>query len=477
MTAVRHLARLGAREPELRGEILRACGEGGSDPRSAGARAALEDAWGGSPEGELPERERSAARRLRSWDEDPAVMLRKLRETEGEESGALLGLLRQVDARQVHEVWEELRAEAIARLLAREEDGSDEATVRALEEPRYPFLRAWVSRFLERLPRERGERLARRIQGAPGDFPEEARRWAETGAPPEERGPSYFSRRPAVPPLTWAPPPGPAAEVPRRRLGEGGPAVSALGLSGRYGLEARCYAEALEAGLNLLFWEPEYAALGQFIRALPAARRADLVLVSGTFEATPRVIRRDLERALRLLRVERMPVFLLFWARSPGRLSDDVLETLERLAHQGKLGRWGLSTHDRDLGCEAVERGAGAVMLRYNAAHRGAEERLLPAIQRRAAGALAFTCQCYGRLQEATREGPPPSPADCYRFALAHPAISACIMAPREGRELRENLPVLAAPELPPERLASLRRHGDEVLRRSRNFQRWIRSR
>ena len=93
-------------------------------------------------------------------------------------------------------------------------------------------------------------------------------------------------------------------------------------------------------------------------------------------------MRRDAERALRLLGLERLDVFLLFWVQNWRRVTPDVQETLAALQQEGKIGTFGLSTHSRSLAVEAMKTGWDPVMVRYNAAHRGAEEQVLPALLR-----------------------------------------------------------------------------------------------
>ena len=80
----------------------------------------------------------------------------------------------------------------------------------------------------------------------------------------------------------------------------------------------------------------------------------------------------------RALGVDRLAVFLLFWVRSWARVAPDVREALDRLRAEGKVQAWGLSTHSRPLAVEALHAGWDPVMVRHSAAHRGAEERVLP---------------------------------------------------------------------------------------------------
>lgn len=272
------------------------------------------------------------------------------------------------------------------------------------------------------------------------------------------------ARRGAAAPPSFLP-----LSAPNRPLGATGLRLPPLALSGRYGLPEEALDEALERGVRLFFWEPAYEGQTHWLRRLSAARRAGLAFIAGTFEADPRAVRRDAEAALRLLRVEAIDVFVVFWARSPERLGDDVLEALARLVEAGHVKTFGLSTHRRDLAAGAAAQGWPVVMVRHSAAHRGAEAEVFPAARAAGAGVLTFSNLCYGRMLRPAF-GEPPSAADCYRYSLAQPGVTTVISGPRDVLQLRENLRVLEAPDLPLERLAALRAFGNRVHRDNREF-------
>lgn len=270
-------------------------------------------------------------------------------------------------------------------------------------------------------------------------------------------------------PCAMGPPP------PDRPLGRSGLLVSPLGLSGAHELQQPALAQALDAGVNLFFWEPGYINLGRFLRARRRERER-LVIVAGTFHADPAGIERDLHAALRSLRTDRIDVYLLFWARSAARLGAEAQACLSRLKEAGKVRAIGFSTHHRDLAREALRPGAAwdVIMTRHSAAHPGAEEALFPAARAAGVGVLTFSALCYGRLLrrplEAREETEVPSAADCYRYSLSQPGVSACLCAPRRYRELVHDLGVLSRPTLSPAEQEALRAHGRLVHRDDRRF-------
>lgn len=267
--------------------------------------------------------------------------------------------------------------------------------------------------------------------------------------------------------------PGPNA----RRLGRDGPRVAPVGVSGHYGLPVEGFVRAIEAGVNLMFWEPSYQTMTRFFARLPPVDRASIHLIAGTFEADGGRVRRDAERALRALGVERLGVFLVFWVRSWSRVPDEVTEVLRSLRDAGTVAAFGLSTHSRAFAVEALGAGWDPLMVRHSAAHRGAEAVVFPTAQARGTGVVTFNNTCYGRLL-AGPDGliPPHRAADCYRYSLAQPGVAACLTAPATLDELDANLEALRHPELPPERAAALRAAGDSVYREDSVFRRLVRS-
>ena len=263
----------------------------------------------------------------------------------------------------------------------------------------------------------------------------------------------------------------PVPDVTRRALGKSGIEVAPLALSGVFDLPVWALERAHRAGVDLFFWEPRHAALTRFVRA-SRARRQGLHIATGTFHASPAAIESDVETALRRLRTDHIDIFLLFWARSEARLSDQAYQCLDRLKAAGKVRAIGFSTHDRGLCAQALGAHSWDVaMIRHNAAHRGAEDEILPIARQRQVGVLTFSALCYGRMLRAMPGGArPPSAADCYRYSLSQDGVSACISAPRRYRELIHNLEVLGSPTLGSAAVAALRAHGREVYERNRDF-------
>jgi HEAT repeat protein len=264
-----------------------------------------------------------------------------------------------------------------------------------------------------------------------------------------------------------------------RALGRTGLHVSRVAISGVSEPPERALVEARERGVNCFFWEPRHRTLTRFIRKSP--KKHALHVIAGSYHADEASIRADVDRALRLLRVERLGVFLLFWARSATRLNEETFSVLDALKREGKIASHGFSTHLRSLASNALaQRPWDVVMTRYNAAHVNAERDLLPAIGNVGAGAIAFTALCYGRLlRPASPAGSParwtPSASDCYRFALSHPSVNLVLSAPSSLSEARDALTALIAGPLEADKLALIRAHGARVYAEDTEFNALVR--
>jgi aryl-alcohol dehydrogenase-like predicted oxidoreductase len=253
--------------------------------------------------------------------------------------------------------------------------------------------------------------------------------------------------------------------------------VAPVGISGHYGLPVEGFVRAIESGVNVLFWEPNYQTLTSFASRLGASQRRELNFLAGTFEATPARVRKDVERALRFLQIEQLTLFLLFWTRGWDRITDELRGELEALQAERKISMLGLSTHSRPLALEALAGDWGVVMVRHSAAHRGAEDEIFPRASAQGTSVITFNNTCYGRLLEPIGDRPGPAPSDCYRFTLMQPGVSLCLSAPSTLDELDENLRALHDPELPELRLKRLLDHGRDLYREESRFRRLVRDR
>lgn len=254
-------------------------------------------------------------------------------------------------------------------------------------------------------------------------------------------------------------------------LGATGLKVGRLGIGASYGVGTAAIEAAVERGANFLYWGSlRRAAMARAIRNLAGRRRDRLVVAVQSYARLGVAVRWSLEWALRQLRLDHADVLILgWWNREPPRR---VLDAAVRLRERGLIRALALSGHHRPLFPRlAASGGFGAFMVRYNAAHRGAEHEVFPHLP---AGhhplVIAYTATRWGQLVDPARTPPGervPEGNDCYRFALSHPRVGLALAGPANDAQMAEALRALDRGPMDPDELAWMRRVGDHVYRRA----------
>ena len=229
---------------------------------------------------------------------------------------------------------------------------------------------------------------------------------------------------------------------------------------------------AFDRGIDHFFWEHNYGTFNRFILRLSPSDRARLRMICGTFEAEPKKIAKDVDNALRILKLDCLDVFLLFWSRSTRRFSEETMLLLESLKTSGKIREFGLSTHQWQLAHDQIDTGWSPVMVRHNLAHRSAETIVFPKAVEHNTRIFSFNTTCYGRLIKA---GVPAK--DCIRYSLHRPEIDLILTAPATAEQLEENLSAMDAPALTESEIAQWQKIGDTVYRTNKAFYNGLQSR
>lgn len=254
-----------------------------------------------------------------------------------------------------------------------------------------------------------------------------------------------------------------------RTLGRTGLKVGRLGVASAYGAPAAAFEEAFERGCNYFYWGSlRRAGMAQAIKNLCGrGRRDDLVIVIQSYARIPAWMETFGNRALKSLGLEFADVLLLGWHNR--RPSERLLARALALKEKGRFRFLGLSGHNRKLFPELAREGLGDIFhVRYNAAHRGAETEVFPALEALAPadrpGLVTYTATRWGQLLQQ-RHMPPGEPApvaaDCYRFVLSQAAVDVCMTGPKDLLQMREALRALDLGPLNEAELARLRRIGD----------------
>lgn len=249
-------------------------------------------------------------------------------------------------------------------------------------------------------------------------------------------------------------------------FGSTGMRVTPLGLGSHFGLLARDVERAVERGVNYIYWgtrrRPSFA---EAVRNLGPARREDLVLVVQSYTRLSALMRPSLERALRELRTDYVDLLLLGWWNAPPPRK--ILDAALALKAAGKARAILISCHHRPTFEAFIDDPAyDGIMVRYNAAHPGAEREVFPRLSRRRPGVVSYTATRWGSLLDP-RFLPPgepvPRPSDCYRFALSNPHVDVCLAGPSDAAQLDEALATLDRGPLAEDEMAWMRRVGAHV--------------
>ncbi|OAI51814.1 hypothetical protein AYO44_04925 [Planctomycetaceae bacterium SCGC AG-212-F19] len=258
--------------------------------------------------------------------------------------------------------------------------------------------------------------------------------------------------------------------------------ICRLGLATRGGghLTVDDIHHAIDAGVNFLNWPGTPDALSQAVAGL--GRRRKEVMVCVQFEARRADdAKRELESILRELGTEYVDVLTYYYVEGPNEWEEIIGSggahafCLEA-KRAGQVRLIGVTTHQRSLAATMAPSGLlDLLMIRYNAAHRGAEQDIFPVTEALGLPVVVYTCLRWGALLEKTPDEPPglipPRAPAWYRFALQSPAVTVALMAPDTRAELDEDLTVLeAAGPLTAEEYARLAEHGQRVRRHAGTF-------
>ncbi|HZV03957.1 MAG TPA: aldo/keto reductase [Gemmataceae bacterium] len=258
--------------------------------------------------------------------------------------------------------------------------------------------------------------------------------------------------------------------------------VCRLGLAtrGTTGLTPGDVEHAVSSGVNFLNWCGASDGLSAFVADL--GRRRSEVVVCVQFEArTAQEAERELDHILKELHTDYIDILTFYyveeraeWEQIIGR--GGALDFCAAAHREGRVRMLGVTSHQRPLAAEMAASGLlDMLMIRYNAAHRGAETEIFPVTTERRLPVVVYTCLRWGALLRSTPDDPPgfvvPSAPAWYRFALQHPAVTVALMAPENRAELDEDLQVLRHSQpLSVDEYAELIVHGQRVRRHAGSF-------
>jgi aryl-alcohol dehydrogenase-like predicted oxidoreductase len=243
--------------------------------------------------------------------------------------------------------------------------------------------------------------------------------------------------------------------------------VFRLGLAANYGIDESGIRAAFDRGVNYLYYTFRSKKLATSLRDVFRAQRDRYVVAAtttlGWFGGS---VRRGAERALTQLGTDYLDVFQLGWLGVGAAWTDGTLAELRHLKESGKVRALGVSIHDRErAGRLAEDSPLDLLMIRYNAAHPGAEKDIFPHLEKRRPTVVAYTATSWRKLLKRPSgwSGPVPTAGDCYRFCLSSPHVDLVLSGPATGAQLDENLASLQKGPLGADEMTWMREFGKVV--------------
>jgi len=255
-----------------------------------------------------------------------------------------------------------------------------------------------------------------------------------------------------------------------RPLAKDGRMVQAIGIGGGVGIDAKALDLAFERGINYYFWGstfPTYRKMTRWLNGKFKSEREKIIL--GTvvyFWRFPGAIERIVNRHLRWLKTDYIDYFHL------GMLGKDdhaAVEELAKFKQQGKIKHIAASFHNRKVAATLAQKWPelDLAMIRYNAAHTGAEKEFFPFVDPIKIPVVVFNATKHGALLKAPKgwdaKKPVPTAGDCYRFVLTNPKVTLCVAGPANEAQMKEIFTTLEKGPMSEEEMKWMREFGDAV--------------
>ncbi len=253
-----------------------------------------------------------------------------------------------------------------------------------------------------------------------------------------------------------------------RILGRTGLEVGPLGVAASYGAPAGAFEEAFDRGCNYFYWgSMRKSGMGRAIKNIcQRGKRDDLVIVVQSYSRSAFLMEAFFEKALHSLALDHADILILGWHNK--KPAERILDRALAMKEKGIYRFLGLSGHNRMLFPQLAKMEIFDLFhIRYNAAHRGAEEEIFPHLNyEERPGLASYTATRWGRLLKP-RNMPPgevaPPASHCYRFVLSNTAVDVCMCGPKNTDQMREALRTLELGPLEGEELERMRKIGDYV--------------
>ncbi len=259
-------------------------------------------------------------------------------------------------------------------------------------------------------------------------------------------------------------------------LGASGLATLRMGIGADSGIPCAALEWAFEHGINYFYWGTRRGkGLKEAIQRLAPRWREKMIIALQSYDYTGLALTHTFLHGLRELGIEYADVLILGMRNNP--IPERIMEKALSLKDRGLARHLCVSAHNREAYRSHLDRNAfDLIMVRYNAAHRGAEKEVFPLCEgERQPGVLCYNSTRWGHLFDPRwmPEGvKTPGPADLYRYVLSNPHIHMVLTAPATLDQLKDNLKALESGPVTEEERRWLEKVGDHVhaLNPSTNF-------
>ncbi|MFQ6081810.1 MAG: aldo/keto reductase [Candidatus Aminicenantia bacterium] len=253
-------------------------------------------------------------------------------------------------------------------------------------------------------------------------------------------------------------------------LGNSGLKVFRLGLSATYRPGKKTIYKAIDEGINFFFYFHIDTQMVKVLRDVLQKKRDNYIVSTGAYNLVfgHLNLRKSLEKRLRQLKVDYIDIFYFLGVLKEKELTDHILMELQRFKEEGKIRFYGISTHNRKLAGKLASDGAlDVIMMRYNAAHRGAEKEIFPYLEAHKPFIVGYTATRWRFMMRRPKGWPKdervPTAGMAYRFVLSNPHVNVCLTAPMNMKQLEENFAAVRKGSLNEEEMEFMRKFGDKV--------------
>ena len=243
--------------------------------------------------------------------------------------------------------------------------------------------------------------------------------------------------------------------------------IHRVGIACNFGLDGSAFEAALDAGINYVYWTPKMRAVTPVLKAALKRDRDRIILATGpTFSFFGNSLRKGADQIRKMLDIDQIDILQQFWLGKMSAETEATTDALRELKASGKVAMIGTSIHDRPrAGKLAADKTFDMLMVRYNAAHPGAETEIFPHVEPNHTMVTSYTATRWRKLLKRPRgwTGATPTAADCYRFALSRAEVDVTLMGVDSAAQLAENLNGLKRGPMDPDELRWMREFGRVV--------------